>query len=148
MTERDDWELPASEGGDQGVWATKYFSVFPPEVNDNSMKLMDAQMDLLVPACEERLSRHHEACLVEFEEATERTFMPYIRTQLKVFDAEGGFFALPRMGIFDNNSAQVEKALPPHSDNETPALEDSVPLRVSMSTDVAFDGELGKLWAV
>jgi hypothetical protein len=52
---------------------------------------------------------------MEFESAMERTFMPYIRTQLEIFDMEGGFSALPVMGITDaNDSEQGEDAPFPH----------------------------------
>jgi hypothetical protein len=80
------------------------FFIHITDVLLHSMKLTDAHMDMLVPACEERLSRLDEARLAEFEEATERIFMPYIRTQLKTFDAGGRSSALPGREILNDNS--------------------------------------------
>jgi hypothetical protein len=107
------------------------------------MKLTDAQMDLLVPACEKRLRRLSKAHLMEFEQAMERTFMPYIRTQLKIFDAGGGFSALPGLGIpGTNDSVQEEDAPSPHTDTERLQLEDPDSLRASASADVVIlDGD-------
>jgi hypothetical protein len=88
------------------------------------MKLSDAQMDLLVSACQDRLSRLDNAVLQEFEKAMELTFMPYIRTRLEIFDQEGGFSALPGTEIPDTNESG-EDALSPRSDSETLPLRDS-----------------------
>jgi hypothetical protein len=105
----------------------------------NRMKLSDAQMDLLVSACQDRLSRLDDAVLQEFEKAMELTFMPYIRTRLEIFDQEGGFSALPGTEIPDTNESG-EDALSPRSDSETLPLRDSGPLRASASADTGDTG--------
>ena len=52
---------------------------------------------------------------MEFEQAMERTFMPYIRTQSEIFDAGGRLSALPGMGFSGANDTELgEDAPSPH----------------------------------
>ena len=78
-------------------------------------------MDLLVQACDARLSRLDDALLKEFELAMDMTFMPYIRTQLEIFHVGGGFSALPGLGMPDTNDSGVA-ATSTYTDIGTPSL--------------------------
>ena len=55
-----------------------FFSIYITHVLLCRIKLTDAQIDLLVLAYEERLGELDKAYLMEFEQAMERTFIPYV----------------------------------------------------------------------
>jgi hypothetical protein len=68
------------------------------------MKLTKAEMDLLVPAWESRLSRLGDAYLAEVKEAMKVTFIPFIQRQLEIFDHEGGFSSLSSFAMQGSDS--------------------------------------------
>jgi hypothetical protein len=106
------------------------------------MQLTDAQMEWFVPACENRLGQLSNAQLTEFELAMERTFMPYIRTQLEIFDVRGGFSTLPGMGTpHTNDLLQREDTPSLHAEKATPQLGDPGCPRASASADVVAHDE-------
>jgi hypothetical protein len=68
------------------------------------MKLTKAEMDLLVPTWESRLSRLGDAYLAEVKEAMKVTFIPFIQSQLEIFDPEGCLSSLSSFAMQGSNS--------------------------------------------